>query len=79
MEIDSIRTPMVLILLILVHSLQKYNALANFFTNLDFVVAGEYQFSNILEVPAEGKSIIELEKNRQHTFGEGKKAAKLID
>lgn len=37
--------------------------LADYFANLAFVFAGNYQFNSILEVPNEGRQIIYMDKS----------------
>ena len=44
------------------HSLREGNTLADYFANLVFVFAGDFQFNSLLEVPSEGRKIIILDK-----------------
>lgn len=62
MEVNFIKELMKHLSIRVIHSHQKGNTLVDFCTNLVFDFACDYQFNNIREVPARGKSIIELEK-----------------
>ncbi|WMV12279.1 hypothetical protein MTR67_005664 [Solanum verrucosum] len=45
------------------HSLREGNTLADYFANLVFDFAGNYQLNSVQEVPNEGKKIIYMDKS----------------
>lgn len=44
------------------HSFREGNTLADYFANLVFDFAGEFQFNSFLEIPSEGRKILNLDK-----------------
>lgn len=44
------------------HSLREGNALSDFFANLVFSFAGNFQFDQLQDVPIEGKKLLHLDK-----------------
>jgi len=62
MEVNSINRIRNSISVRVQHSFREGNTLADFFANLVFVFAGNYEFNSFHEVPTTAKKIINLEK-----------------
>lgn len=62
MEVNSVRALMCNISVRVIHSFREGNALADFFTNLVFYFAGDFQFNYFGEIPTIGKRILNLDK-----------------
>ncbi|WMV09401.1 hypothetical protein MTR67_002786 [Solanum verrucosum] len=62
-EINLIKWLLTLITVSVQHSFREGNTLADYFTNLVFDFAGNYQFNNFQEVPSQGRRLINLDKH----------------
>jgi len=62
-EINLIKGLLTLITTSVQHSFREGNTLVDYFTNLVFDFAGNYQFNSFQEVPNQGRRLINLDKH----------------